>query len=88
MTGIGLISYYLRHISEIEGRRNFHFSIDVHKGGAQKVQDDSCKPIKILMNCGVKLSKCDKGEKMDATYFKSLVRSYRYLTFYMLRGFH
>ncbi|KAM1699905.1 hypothetical protein ACFX2K_031198 [Malus domestica] len=41
---------------------------------------DDCKPISMPVECGVKLTKHDKGESVDPTFFKSLVGSLRYLT--------
>ena len=37
-------------------------------------------PISTLVECGVKLSKHDDEEKVNPTFFKSLIRSLRYLT--------
>jgi len=39
-----------------------------------------CAKLNILVDCGVKMSKNDKGGKINFTTFKSLVRSLRYLT--------
>jgi len=36
--------------------------------------------VNTLIECGVKMSKNDKGEKINSTTFKSLVRSLRNLT--------
>ncbi|XP_048432206.1 uncharacterized mitochondrial protein AtMg00810-like [Pyrus x bretschneideri] len=41
---------------------------------------DYCKPISMPVECRVKLTKHDKGESVDPTFFKSLVGSLRYLT--------
>lgn len=42
---------------------------------------DDCNPVSTLVECGVKLSKFEDGvEKENSTFFKSLVRSLRYLT--------
>ncbi|XP_028072970.1 uncharacterized protein LOC114275174 [Camellia sinensis] len=38
-----------------------------------------CKPINTPVECGVKLTKHENGENVDATLFKSLVGSLRYL---------
>ncbi|KAM2708647.1 hypothetical protein FF1_045239 [Malus domestica] len=40
---------------------------------------EDCKPISTPMKCGVKLTKHDKGESVDPTFFKSLVGSLHYL---------
>ena len=39
-----------------------------------------CKPRSTPVECGVKLSKHDKCEDIDPTFFKSLVGSLHYLT--------
>ncbi|XP_057811881.1 secreted RxLR effector protein 161-like [Salvia miltiorrhiza] len=41
---------------------------------------EDCKAINSPVECGIKLSKNDGGEKVDLTLFKSLVGSLRYLT--------
>ncbi|XP_042033570.1 secreted RxLR effector protein 161-like [Salvia splendens] len=41
---------------------------------------EDCKPINTTVECGIKLSKNDKEEKVDLTLYKSLVGSLRYLT--------
>ncbi|KAM1376992.1 hypothetical protein COP1_038687 [Malus domestica] len=41
---------------------------------------DDCKPIGTLVECGVKLTKHDRGKSVNLTFFKSLVGSLRYLT--------
>jgi len=38
-----------------------------------------CAKVNTLVECGVKMSKNDEGEKINFTAFKSLVRSLRYL---------
>jgi hypothetical protein len=38
-----------------------------------------CAKVNTLVECGVKMSKNDEGEKINFTTFKSLVRSLRYL---------
>jgi hypothetical protein len=45
-----------------------------------KFKMDGCMPVSILIECGLKLSKCDRAEMVDATDFKSLVGSLQYLT--------
>ncbi|PKU59392.1 putative mitochondrial protein [Dendrobium catenatum] len=46
----------------------------------KKFKMDNCKPINTPIECRVKLSKHDEGERVDPTFFKSLVGSLRYLT--------
>ena len=40
-----------------------------------------CNPMQIPVEVGTKLSKASDGSTMDPTYFKSIVRSLRYLTY-------
>ena len=41
---------------------------------------DDSNPVGKTMECGIKLSKHEKGNKVDPTLYKSLVGSLRYLT--------
>ena len=41
---------------------------------------ENCNPVSIPMEPGVKLSKYDEGERVDANRYWSLVGSLRYLT--------
>ncbi|CAL1382343.1 unnamed protein product [Linum trigynum] len=41
---------------------------------------ENCNPVSTPAECGLKLSKDDKGEKVNSTEFRSLVRSLIYLT--------
>ncbi|CAL1381539.1 unnamed protein product [Linum trigynum] len=41
---------------------------------------ENCNPVSTPAECGLKLSKDDKGEKVNSTKFRSLVGSLRYLT--------
>jgi len=50
------------------------------KGILKKFKMKECAKVNILVECGVKMSKNDKGGKINFTTFKSLVRSLRYLT--------
>ncbi|KAG6516111.1 hypothetical protein ZIOFF_026559 [Zingiber officinale] len=47
----------------------------------KKFRMDNSKSINTQVECGVKLSKHDEEEKVDPTFFKSLVGSLRYLTY-------
>ena len=40
---------------------------------------EGCNPSSTLLACGIKLSKYEDGELVDATLFKSLIESLRYL---------
>ena len=80
MTDIGLMAYYLG----IEVKQNeegiFISQESYTKEILKKFKMDDCKPVSTPMECGVKLTKYDKGESVDPTFFKSLVGSLRYLT--------
>ena len=80
MTDMGLMSYYLG----IEVKQNKNGIFISQEGYAKEVLKRfnmaNCKPISTPVECGVKLSRLDGGEKVDPTYFKSLVGSLRYLT--------
>ncbi|KAM1977528.1 hypothetical protein ACFX16_014315 [Malus domestica] len=81
MTTIGLMAYYLG----IEVKQNeeciFISQESYTKEILKKFKMDDCKPISTPVECGVKLTKHDKEEKVDPTFFKSLVGSLRYLTY-------
>ena len=80
MTDIGLMSYYLG----IEVKQSKEGIFISQEGYAKEVLKRfnmaNCKPISTPVECGAKLSKVDEREKVDPTYFKSLVGSLRYLT--------
>ncbi|KAM2778784.1 hypothetical protein COP1_014123 [Malus domestica] len=81
MTTIGLMAYYLG----IEVKQNeegiFISQESYTKEILKKFKMDDCKPISTPVECGVKLTKHDKEERVDPTFFKSLVGSLRYLTY-------
>ncbi|KAG6523782.1 hypothetical protein ZIOFF_013669 [Zingiber officinale] len=79
MTDIGLMAYYLG--IEVNQREDGSF---ISQAGyareiLKKFRMDNSKSINTLVECGVKLSKHDEEEKVDPTFFKSLVGSLRYL---------
>ncbi|KAG6404541.1 hypothetical protein SASPL_136790 [Salvia splendens] len=80
MTDIGLMAYYLGvEVKQLEDGvfiTQEHYAKEILK----KFKMEDCKPINTPVECGVKLSKNDKGEKVDPTLYKSLVGSLRYLT--------
>ncbi|KAG6386523.1 hypothetical protein SASPL_155426 [Salvia splendens] len=80
MTDIGLMAYYLG--VEVNQREDGIFITQEHdaKEILKKFKMKDCKPINTPVECGVKLSKNDKEEKVDPTLYKSLVGSLRYLT--------
>ena len=80
MTDIGFMSYYLG----IEVKQEDHRILISQEGYAKEVlkkfkMDDS-NTVSTPMECGIKLSNHEEGEKVDPTLFKSLVGSLRYLT--------
>ncbi|KAM1324060.1 hypothetical protein EV1_044901 [Malus domestica] len=79
MTHIGLMAYYL----SIEVKKNkegiFISQKSYTKEILKKFKMEDCKPISTPMECGVKVTKHDKGETVDPTFFKNLVGSLRYL---------
>jgi hypothetical protein len=80
MSDIGLMSYYLG--IEVRQKEDGIFISQQRyaKEMLKKFKMDGCKPISTPVECGLKLSKFDGAEKVDATNFKSLVGSLRYLT--------
>ncbi|KAK2973040.1 hypothetical protein RJ640_021799 [Escallonia rubra] len=80
MTDIGLMSYYLG--IEVKQRDNgiFISQEGYAKEILKKFKMDDANPVNTPVECGVKLSKKDVGEKVDPTFLKSLVGSLRYLT--------
>jgi len=46
----------------------------------KKFKMNNCNPVSTLVECGIKLSKHEEGERVDPTIFRSLVGSLRYLT--------
>ncbi|XP_038885842.1 secreted RxLR effector protein 161-like [Benincasa hispida] len=55
-----------------------------HEGYAKEVikkfKMDDFNPVNTPMECGIQLSRCEEGERVYLTLFKSLARSLRYLT--------
>jgi hypothetical protein len=80
MTDIGLMSYYLG----IEVKQEDQGILITQEGYAKEVlkkfKMDDANPVSTPMECGIKLSKHDEGERVDPSLFKSLVGSLRYLT--------
>ncbi|KAK2456950.1 putative mitochondrial protein [Trifolium repens] len=80
MTNIGLMSYYLG----IEVKQEDQGILITQEGYAKEVlkkfKMDDANPVSTPMECGIKLSKHDEGERVDPSLFKSLVGSLRYLT--------
>ncbi|KAJ4719087.1 Retrovirus-related Pol polyprotein from transposon TNT 1-94 [Melia azedarach] len=80
MTDIGLMAYYLSIEVKQEEDGIFISQQRYTKEILKKFKMENCKPISTPIECGVKLSKHEEGEKVDSTFFKSLVGCLRYLT--------
>ncbi|XP_048613344.1 uncharacterized mitochondrial protein AtMg00810-like [Brassica napus] len=80
MTDIGLMSYYLGIEVKQEENGIFIAQEGYAKEVLKKFKMDDSNPVCTPMECGVKLSKEEKGESVDPTLFKSLVGSLSYLT--------
>ncbi|KAM2177036.1 hypothetical protein ACFX1Q_036278 [Malus domestica] len=80
MTNIGLMAYYLG-IEVKQNEEGIFISQESYTNEVpKKFKMDDCKPISTPVECEVKLTKHDKGESVDPTFFKSLVGSLHYLT--------
>jgi hypothetical protein len=80
MTDIGLMSYYL-WIEIKQGKdRIFMNQEKFVREILKKIKMEDCAKVNTRVECGVKKSKNDEGEKINSTTFKSLVKSLRYLT--------
>ncbi|XP_026445445.1 uncharacterized protein LOC113346062 [Papaver somniferum] len=75
MTDIGLMSYYLG--LEVKQQENGIFISQ--EGYAKEIlkrfKMEECNPAITPVECGIKLSKIDEGEKVNPTLYKSLVGS-------------
>ncbi|OIT04124.1 retrovirus-related pol polyprotein from transposon tnt 1-94, partial [Nicotiana attenuata] len=80
MTDVGLMSYYLGLEVKQTEDGIFISQESYTKEILKKFNMLDCNPVNTPMESGTKLSKFDEGEKMDPTFFKSLVGSLRYLT--------
>ncbi|KAK2978513.1 hypothetical protein RJ640_023759 [Escallonia rubra] len=80
MTDIGLMSYYLGIEVTEQDDGIFIFQEGYAKEILNEFKMDDANPVSTPVECGVKLSKKDIGEKVDPTFFKSLVGSLGYLT--------
>ncbi|XP_070050047.1 uncharacterized mitochondrial protein AtMg00810-like [Nicotiana tomentosiformis] len=80
MTDVGLMSYYLGlEVKQIEDGI-FISQESYTKEILKKFNMLDCNPVNTPMESGTKLSKFNEGEKVDPTFFKSLVGNLRYLT--------
>ncbi|KAK2973292.1 hypothetical protein RJ640_029742 [Escallonia rubra] len=81
MSDMGLMSYYLGiEVKQMEDR--IFISPEAYaKEVLKKFNMFDCNPVNTPMECGVKLSRAEKGlQKVDPKLFRSLVGSLRYLT--------
>ncbi|OIT02422.1 retrovirus-related pol polyprotein from transposon tnt 1-94 [Nicotiana attenuata] len=80
MIDVGLMSYYLGlEVKQMED--GIFISQECYtKEILKKFNMLDCNPVNTPMESGTKLSKFDEGEKVNPTFFKSLVGSLRYLT--------
>ena len=80
MTDIGLMAYYLGiEVKQMEDGifiSQEGYAEDILKKFEMLISN----PVSTPVECGVKLSKHDDKEKVNLTFFKSLVESLRYLT--------
>jgi Reverse transcriptase (RNA-dependent DNA polymerase) len=80
MTDLGLMSYFLG-LEIKQGDEGIFVSQEGYaKGILKRFKMEDCKPVSTPVDCGVKLSRHDKGKVVDVTLYKSLVGSLRYLT--------
>jgi Reverse transcriptase (RNA-dependent DNA polymerase) len=80
MTDLGLMSYFFG----LEIKQGEEDIFETHEAYAKEIlkrfKMEDCKPVSTLVDCGVKLSRHDKGNVVDVTLYKTLVGSLRYLT--------
>ncbi|XP_070023415.1 uncharacterized mitochondrial protein AtMg00810-like [Nicotiana sylvestris] len=80
ITDVGLMSYYLGlEVKQMEDGI-FISQESYTKKILKKFNMLDCNPVNTSIESGTKLSKFDEGEKVDPTFFKSLVGSLRYST--------
>lgn len=80
MTDIGLMSFFLG-IEVKQNNEGIFISQEAYaKEILKRFNMNNCKPVSTPIECGVKLSKIGEGQVIDATLFKSMVGSLRYLT--------
>jgi Reverse transcriptase (RNA-dependent DNA polymerase) len=80
MTNLGLIFYFLGLEIKQEDGGIFISQEAYVKKILKRFKIEDCKLVNTPIDCGVKLSRHDKGNVVDATLYKSLVGSLRYLT--------
>jgi hypothetical protein len=73
--------FYFLGLKIKQGEEDIFVTQEVYaKEILKRFKMEDCKPVSTLVDCGVKLSRHDKGKVVDATLYKSLVGSLRYLT--------
>ncbi|XP_042380421.1 uncharacterized mitochondrial protein AtMg00810-like [Zingiber officinale] len=80
MTDIGLMTYYLGIKVNQREDEIFILQKSYTREILKKFKMDNSMPINTLVECGVKIPKYDEGDKVDPTFFKSLVGNLRCLT--------
>ncbi|KAG6495020.1 hypothetical protein ZIOFF_042811 [Zingiber officinale] len=80
MTNIGLMTYYLGIEMNQKEDGSFISQAGYVREILKKCKMDDSKSINTPVECGVKLSEHDEEEKVNPTFFKSLVGSLQYLT--------
>ena len=80
MTDLGLMKFFLGLEVRQEKMSTFVSQETYAKEILKKYKMENCNPISIPMKPGAKLSKFDGGECVDASRYRSLVGSLRYLT--------
>lgn len=75
MTDVEFMSYYLNVEVKQEDHGILITQEDCTKELPQKFKMDDVNLIMMPMECGIKLSKQDEGERVDPSLFKSLIES-------------
>jgi hypothetical protein len=81
MMNIGFMFYYLGSEIKQEEDGIFVSQEKFARDVLMKFKMEDCIRVNTPVECGVKMSKNDKGEKISSITFKSLVGSLRYLTY-------
>jgi Reverse transcriptase (RNA-dependent DNA polymerase) len=80
MTDLGLMSYFLGLEVRQENSGIFVSQEAYGKEILKKFKMDECNPVNTPVESEMKLSRYDEGKAVDATLYRSLVGSLRYLT--------
>ncbi|KAJ3686893.1 hypothetical protein LUZ61_016057 [Rhynchospora tenuis] len=80
MTDLGLMKYFLGLEVRQENAGIFVSQEAYAKEILKKYKMDECNPVSTPMELGAKLSKFEGGDRVDASKYRSLVGSLRYLT--------